>query len=163
FDEFYTVFTLEVLDPDGDGTPDPALIRELARENLNNLIDYSYFTYISVNGELPAYGAVEDYESYLEDDRLVMEFTVPLAERVNPKEEIVSYSVYDPTYYIEIFHIDRQAVQFSGQIPEGCELDLEEPNPNPEAVSLAASLDRTQSAGDTLGAFFAERVHVSCK
>ena len=115
-----------------------------------------------MSGAQPSYGAVEEYDSYLEGDRLVMEFTIPLQEAVDPKEEIVSYSVYDPTYYIEIFHVDRKAVQFSGSMPEGCQLDLEEPNPNPEVVSLAASLDQNQSAGDTLGAFFAERVHVVC-
>jgi ABC-type uncharacterized transport system substrate-binding protein len=48
-------------------------------------------------------------------------------------------------------------------MPADCALELEEPNPNPEMVSFAASLDQTESAGDGLGAFFAEQVYLRCQ
>jgi ABC-type uncharacterized transport system substrate-binding protein len=163
FDEFYTLFTLEVLDPDRDGNPDPELVRGLAEENLKNLADYSYFTYVKVDGEQPDYGPVVDYDSYLEGERLVMEFVVPLSEPVDPTAQSLSYAVYDPTYYIEIFHVDPQSFGAEGPMPADCALELEEPNPNPEMVSFAASLDQTESAGDGLGAFFAEQVYLRCQ
>jgi ABC-type uncharacterized transport system substrate-binding protein len=162
FDEFYTLFTLEAIDPDRDGNPEPELVRGLAEENLKNLADYAYFTYVKVDGRQPDYGTVEDYDSYLEGDRLIMEFVVPLVEPVDPRAQDLSYAVYDPTYYIEIFHVDARSFTAEGPIPEGCALELEEPNPNPEMVSFASSLDQTESAGDGLGAFFAEQVHLRC-
>jgi ABC-type uncharacterized transport system substrate-binding protein len=162
FDEFYTLFTIEVIDPDGDGTADAELVRELAKENLKNLADYSYFTYFKVDGEQPDYDTVTEYDSYLEADRLVMTFTVPLAEPVDPVAKPVSYAVYDPTYYIEIFHTDPEAAALGNEAPERCKLRLEPPSPDPEMVSLAASLDQTESAGDGLGEFFAERVFLDC-
>lgn len=163
FDEFYTLFTLEAIDPDGDGNPEPELVRGLAEENLKNLADYSYFTYAKVDGEQPDYGPVVDYDSYLEGDRLVMEFVVPLAEPVDPTAQSFSYAVYDPTYYIEIFHVDPQSFGAEGPLPSDCALVLEEPNPNPEMVSFAASLDQAETGGDGLGAFFAEQVHLRCQ
>ena len=162
FDEFYTLFTIEVIDPDGDGTADAELVRELARENLKNLADYGYFTYFEVDGKRPTYDTVTEYDSYLEGDRLVMTFTVPLAEPVDPLAKAVSYAVYDPTYYIEIFHTDPEAAALGDEAPAACKLRLEPPSPDPEMVSFAASLDQTESAGDGLGVFFAERVFLDC-
>ncbi len=104
-----------------------------------------------------------DYDSYLEGERLVMEFVVPLSEPVDPTAQSLSYAVYDPTYYIEIFHVDPQSFGAEGPMPADCALELEEPNPNPEMVSFAASLDQTESAGDGLGAFFAEQVYLRCQ
>ena len=162
FDEFYTLFTLEVIDPDRDGIAEPALVRELAKENLKNLAAYSYFTYVEADGQQPEYGPIVDYDSYLEGDNLIMEFVVPLVEPVDPTAQVFSYAVYDPTYYIEIFHIEGYTVNADGPMPAGCVLELEAPNPNPEIVSFAASLDKTESGGDGLGTFFAERVHLRC-
>ena len=162
FDEFYTLFTLEVIDPDRDGNADPEQVRKLAEENLKNLAAYSYFTYVKVDGKQPDYGTVVDYDSYLEGENLIMEFVVPLDQPVDPRTQEVSFAVYDPTYYIEIFHVDAQSFTAEGPMPEGCALELEEPNPNPEMVSFAASLDQTESGGDGLGAFFAEQVHLRC-
>ena len=162
FDAFYTLFTLEAIDPDRDGIAEPALVRELAKDNLKNLAVYSYFTYIDVDGQRPEYGAVVDYDSFLKGDNLIMEFVVPLAQPVDPTAQAFSYAVYDPTYYIEIFHVEGYTLKADGPMPAGCELELEEPNPNPEMVTFAASLDRTESGGDGLGAFFAERVHLRC-
>jgi ABC-type uncharacterized transport system substrate-binding protein len=153
---------LETIDPDRDGNPEPKLVRGLAEENLKNLAAYSYFSYVKVDGEQPDYGPVVDYDSYLEGDRLIMEFVVPLGQPVDPRTQDFSYAVYDPTYYIEIFHVDAQSFTAEGPIPEDCVLELEEPNPNPEMVSFAASLDQTESGGDGMGAFFAEQVHLRC-
>jgi ABC-type uncharacterized transport system substrate-binding protein len=102
-------------------------------------------------------------DSYLEGDRLVIEFVVPLAEPVDPTAQSFSYAVYDPTYYIEIFHVDPQSFGAEGPLPSDCALVLEEPNPNPEMVSFAASLDQAETGGDGLGAFFAEQVHLRCQ
>ena len=46
--------------------------------------------------------------------------------------------------------------------PAGCTFRLIDPIPSMEALSLAAALDRTQRASDSLGAQFAERVEIQC-
>ena len=59
-------------------------------------------------------------------------------------------------------HTDPEAAVLGSNAPEACKLRLEPPSPDPEMVSFAASLDQTESAGDGLGVFFAERVFLDC-
>ena len=82
----------------------------------------------------------------------------PLDPTVSP----VDYMVFDPTYYIEMLHAEGGgAIQLSGAGAD-CKYVLTPPNPDPNAVGLAASLDKTQSAGNELGQLFAERVTIRC-
>ena len=163
FDEFYTVFALDGLKEDEDGKPAPDSLRELAELNITNLADYDYFTKLTLEGERLAFGTVTEYESFVWDDRLVLVFTVPLARPVNPQDARLAYAVFDPTYYIEILHVKEDPMLLEGSVPEGCTTELIKPNPDFETVSLAASLDRTESAGDGLGVHFAERVILRCE
>jgi ABC-type uncharacterized transport system substrate-binding protein len=72
------------------------------------------------------------------------------------------YSIFDPTYYVEILHAEIKDVIRLIDAPESCKHSLIKPDPNPEMVALAAGLDRNQSAGDTLGAIFADKVLIEC-
>jgi ABC-type uncharacterized transport system substrate-binding protein len=77
----------------------------------------------------------------------------------------VTYSVYDPTYYIEIAHAGGadDPISFEGAAPQGCAYDLKYPDPDEEILFFASSLDQNQSAGDGLGAYFAEEVAILCE
>ena len=103
-----------------------------------------------------------DDHSYLETGRVIMELVAPSGQPADPRTQDLSYAAYDPTYYIEIFEFDAQSFITQGLTPEGRALELDEPNPNSEMVSFAASLDQKESGGDGLGAFFAEKVHLRC-
>ena len=72
------------------------------------------------------------------------------------------YAIYDPTYYIEMVHAETDQAITLVNAPGGCRAAMKQPNPDPEQIMLAASLDRTQSAGDGLGRFFAEDVSLTC-
>ena len=163
FDEFYTVFALDGLETDDEGRPTAESLRALADLNVTSLADYDYFTKLTVDGAPADFETVSEYESFVWEDRLVLVFTVPLAEPVNPQNGRLAYAVFDPTYYIEILHVEEEPVLLEGSVPEGCAPELIKPNPDIETVSLAASLDKTESAGDGLGAFFAERVVLNCE
>lgn len=165
FDEFYTLYAIEEFDKDGDGQPDDDQLWKLAVVNLESLAEYDYFTFVKVEGVQPAYDQVTEYETYMEDERLVLIFTVKLLVPADPRRHTVSYAVYDPTYYIEITHAARseEPIRFEGPAPEGCSFELQYPDPNEEIMLFAASLDRTQSASDGLGASFAEQVLIACK
>jgi len=165
FDEFYTLYAIEDFDKDGDGQPDDDQLWQLAVVNLESLAEYDYFTYMKVDGVQPAYETVTEYETFMEDERLVLIFTVKLLVPADPRRHAVSYAVYDPTYYIEITHAARSEdpIGFEGPAPEGCFFELQYPDPDEEMTLFAASLDQTQSAGDGLGAVFAEQVLIRCE
>ena len=160
FDDYYTVLVAEELG--SDGTPTQEYLDEIAKRNLSNLRDYDYFTTVTYDGERQAIADVERYETEVHDGRLWMRFEVPLEKPIDPRDGVVTFSVYDPTYWIEILHLEAEPILFSGKGGEACLGEIIQPNPTIEQVTLASSLDRNETAGDGLGELFAEKVKVSC-
>ena len=127
FDEFYTVFATEGMDR-LEITPQEAL-KEIARTNLKNLREYDYFTDVRAGGSNVDLGTVETFETGVQEGRMWMRFAVPLATPVDPSAERLSFSVYDPTYYIEILHLKGDVVSFRGSQADGCSGLIVAPKP----------------------------------
>jgi ABC-type uncharacterized transport system substrate-binding protein len=161
FDQFYTVFATEGLSG-AAGTRAEAL-KALTRSNLQNLRSYDYFTEVRSGGAKVALGTVSEFESELREGRLWMRFVVPLATPVDPTERALAFAVFDPTYYIEILHLQGDVVAFRGAGTGGCSGRIVPPNPTTEAVLLAQAMDRDATPDATLGSVFAERVEVTCR
>lgn len=163
FDDYYSAFTLEGMRPDKDGKYDQKALNDLAETNLNNLFDYNYFTFIRADEKLLNYRTVTDYKTHVDGYRLWMEFTVELTEPVDPKAHKIDYAVYDPTYYVEILHAaDGDPVQLIGTGAQTCGYALQKPEPPKELSLMAAALDKDETAGDSIGISFAERVEIAC-
>ena len=161
FDEFYSVFATDGWDL--DSAAGKAALNELARGNIENLRDYDYFTEILADGEKQAIGDVEDYETGMRGGRLWLRLTVPLDAPVDPVQHAVSYSVFDPTYYIEVLHLQGDIVSFRDVGELSCTGEIVQPAPTMEAVTMAQALPPDAEVDDTLGRLFAERVEISCK
>ena len=159
FDQFYTLFLTEDLDP---GLSEAEAYAGLASRAMENLRDYDYFTVVHAGGEAVDLDFAEDPRAELRGGRLWLSFTVPLARPVDPRANALEYSVYDPTYYIEVLHLKGDVVAFKGPESGRCFGEIVPPDPNPEYVALAQALDRNAKADSSLGAVFAERVRVSC-
>jgi len=161
FDAFYTVFVLEDITAAGD-PPQQALL-DLAAQNLKNLHEYNYFLEVLTHGARWDTGAVDTYETNLVGDRLRMAFRVPLAAPLNAKTDAVSFKIYDPTYYIEMVHVEENPVAFDGAPLGACSAVVVEPSPDEEAVTFAAMLDQSQTGPNDLGRLFAQTVQVRCQ
>jgi len=163
FDDFYSAFTLEGMAPDKDGGYDQVALNSLAETNLKNLSEYSYFTFIHADGAQPPYKPVESYKTFVENNRLWMEFTVMLETPIDPKQHKIDYAVYDPTFYVEILHAATgDPVQLNGKGAAQCGYRLKKPEPPKEISLMAAAMDKDQTAGDGIGIYFAEHVEISC-
>ena len=91
-----------------------------------------------------------------------VEITSPVF--IDPKNQKFVYSVYDPTYYIEILHVEKEpAFELVGIKGDSCVGNLISANPDEEMRTFAASLDKTQSGGNQLGKLFAEKIVLQCK
>jgi len=161
FDQFYTVFATEL--PSGAAGTRAEALTALTRSNLENLRSYDYFTEVRAGGAKVALGTVSEFESELREGRLWMRFVVPLATPVDPTKRALSFAVFDPTYYIEVLHLQGDLVAFRGGRAEGCFGRIVPPNPTIEAVLLAQSVDLDVTPDATLGSVFAERVEVTCR
>jgi ABC-type uncharacterized transport system substrate-binding protein len=160
FDDFYTAFIADEFVK--AGRPSSEFLAGIAAQNLANLAEYNYFTDVRLDGERLPVGEVTQYETGLRDNRLWLRFEVPLAQPVDPRGGRLTFAVYDPTYYIEVLHLEGESIAFIGPGAEKCSADIIPPNPSFESVALASALDRGESAGDGLGELFAETVVVSC-
>ncbi len=162
FDDFYSAYTLEETARNKDGGFDQNALNDLAERNLKNLEEYSYFTFIRADQKQQSYKTVTDYKTFVDGNRLWMEFSVMLETPLDPKTHKIDYAVYDPTYYVEVLHaIDGDPIQMVGNT-KGCGYQLKTPEPPKELSLMAAALDQTESAGDGIGVSFAERVVLSC-
>lgn len=160
FDEWYTIYIANEFVEGNAGSAE--FLTELGRQNLANLAEYDYFTEVSLNNQPVPLGTVISFDTGLQNERLWMRFQVPLARPVDPTAGQVAFRIYDPTYYIEILHMEGEPITFGGNQTDACFGRIVPPNPSFEAVTLAAALDRTETAGEGLGRMFAETVVIDC-
>jgi len=162
FDEGYSAFVTEGTMTDPDGRPLQELLDELLAENMTNLQAYDYFTQVKQDGNRIRFGPVTEMSTRMIGDRLETRFLLPFATPVSPRESELTYSVYDPTYFIEMLHAEiEDPVRLAGA-PPACGHRLIAPRPTAEQVARAAMLDITQSSDDGLGILFAETVRITC-
>ena len=160
FDEFYSAFVLEDIARAGEVT-DQAL-QTLVQENMVSLRDYNYFVEAQYDGKPVALGDARDGTMVEKDKRLVMRFVVTLAEPVDPKTYEFEYAVFDPSYYVEILHVENDLVTVAGSNAGKCLATITTPDPDAEAVGLAASLGKNEQGPPGIGRLFAEVVAVTC-
>ena len=159
FDYFYTVFSVDGIVSDAQ----KKALTALAETNLKSLRAYNYFTEVKSDNTKVPLGIVNEYESELRNRRLWMRFVVPFSTPIDASTKLLSFAVFDPTFYIEILHLKEDIIGFRGPWSEKCTALIIPPKPTTEAVLLARALDRDAKSDNTLGSIFAERVEVSCR
>lgn len=161
FDPLYTVVALQDLGTEAGAANAPERLQAFAAKAIANLREYDYFTRVRSGGAAVDIATVTEFSGSLDGNRLLMTFVTPFSGPVALKEPM-RYAVYDPTYYIEMLHADASGAIRLSTAPPDCVFRLEKPEPDQEIVARAYMLDRTESAGDTLGQHFAEWVTVQC-
>ncbi len=161
FDRLYTLLATQGLDTQPSASA-KALI-ELARTNLSNLRPYGYFINAVVDGAKAEVAPVTEFATGVREERLWLRFLAPLVTPVDPKRQAFVFSVFDPSYFIEMLHVKDTPIVFRGAGGSTCRAEIRKPNPTAAAVSLAAALDRNAKAPESFGELFAEKVTVTCR
>ena len=150
FDKAYSEYALEGLEKDAAGNYTPAAFADLAKENMESLKDYNYFTEVYAEGtrvELaPPEGAV-----VVRDDKTILHLTyrLPLKQPVNVGTLKLSFLIYDPEFYIAFSFAENDAIHLAKGAPAGCASKIEPPTGDP-------------SKSKTWGGAYAATVVVSC-
>ena len=161
FDQLYTLLATQGLDRDPGGSPNA--LTELARTNLGNLRPHGYFIHAVVDGAKAEIATVTEFETGVRDERLWLRFLAPLVTPVDPKRQTFAFSVFDPSYFIEMLHVKDKPIAFRGTDVSACRGNIQKPRPTAAAISLAAALDRNAKAPESFGEHFAEKVTVTCR
>ena len=151
-DPLYSALLIEDL---GDST---AALRAHGAGMLERLRVHDYFTQVRVDGQVQTPGTVHEFGTELRSNRYWIRFVMPLGAPADPTVQDLSYSVFDPTYYIEILHLEEDVIEFLGVEPGRCEARIEPPQPTTEAIMRARSPAVDARPDSSLGALFAERV-----
>ena len=161
FDDFFSTALIEEagLHPDGVG----AGIQQQITEIMVNLEPYDYFNVIKRGNDTLPLALVGDVTAGIRENRVWMDFTVAIESHVDLAAQNFSYAIFDPTYYIEMFHREGETITIDGDTPAGCSTEIVQPNPSADAIALSQSASLDANPDDTIGRLFAETVHVKCQ
>lgn len=162
FDDFYSMFVLEGAVAIGGGAPSQAALEDLMRENMTNLAEYNFFTEARSGNTPLSFDAPYDLATRMDGMRLEMSFVLPIRDPALVSDMPFSYSIFDPSYYIEMLHAKSETRIELINAPEKCRVALQQPEPDPEQVMFAASLGQNEEGPSGLGRIFAETAQVSC-
>ena len=110
FDDFFSTALIEeaAQNPEGVGV---GIIAEVQRI-VDNLQAYDYFTLVSVDDANVRLGVIESFKAELRENRIWISFSVPVSDHINVQTQTLSYAIFDPTYYIEMYHFENETVAF---------------------------------------------------
>lgn len=161
FDEMYSAWALDGLDLNGNGTYEPEELAPLAKDNVTNLKDYSYFTYADANGRKLEFGDITEYGLTYNGAQLTLTMTLPLKTTLNARAEPLSFSSYDPTFWIYIGLRETNPVTFEGKAPEGCGFKIKEPATDGGETYVPDDV-AAKPENANIGAQFADTVSLVC-
>jgi len=122
FDEGFSAYALQGLDADGDGLYSPAELEPLARENVESVGEFDYFTFLSIGDYTAGYAAPTEYSLDYDGTRLTLHYTLPLAQPFHSKSPVL-LEVYDPEYYVAFAMPSVEAVRLV-DAPADCRLTV---------------------------------------
>ncbi len=139
FDEGFSAFASQGLDADRNGEFSQDELAPLAQVNVESLKEYGYFTFAELDGKPVALGDPTRYWLRYDDGRLTLFFDTPLKEPVNLAGRTLRVDVYDPQYYVAIDLVPKNPFSLTGDVPEGCKLELKTPEElDPQTAAMLA-------------------------
>lgn len=158
FDEMFSAFAAQGLDANGDGKLSREELQALAKENVDSLKEFAYFT-VSPHGKAALeFGEPSDYWFETDDkNNLTLHFTLPVK---NAPKGGIAIEVYDPTYFVAFSLADGKPVLLQGA-PAGCAVDAKTADGGAANNPSEAFFQQLQAGAD-YGAQFANRITVRC-
>ena len=161
FDQGYSAYAAQGLVE--NGRLDPEKGRELAKTNIESLVDSGFFTVLRAGGAKQAFDAPREEEMAFEGDRLTLRFTLPLKEPA--KSSRLLLDVYDPTFFVDFALAEGDdAVRLTGA-PPGCGVEIRRPKPVAavDQKVLSESFFQALTGSADAGAQFATRTTIQCR
>lgn len=162
FDDMYSAFALQGLGGRG-GKPSQQELDALAKVNVEQLEETSYFTFVRAGGKRIEFGPATDYRTTVDAKQiLTLHFMAPLKEPASAGRAF-TMQVYDPTYYVA-FDLEKTNPITMASAPAGCSLNVIQPAPLAQEyqAQLNDSAGTNISPGPEFGIKLAARVVVAC-
>jgi ABC-type uncharacterized transport system substrate-binding protein len=125
FDEQYSAFATMGFPKTADGKFDPAKLAELAKVNVESLVDFGYFTAGRASGKKLDFAEPQNYRLEFHGNALVLFMSLPLKKPVPGKT--VTLDVSDPSFFVAFAFDDGKDAVVLSRAPQGCNLSIKRP------------------------------------
>ncbi|HVT55392.1 MAG TPA: DUF1007 family protein [Xanthobacteraceae bacterium] len=158
FDEMFSSFAAQGLDTNKDGKLSREELQPLAKENVDSLKEFAYFTVTAGGRKALEFGEPSDY--WFDTDNkttLTLHFTLPVK---NAPKGSIAIEIYDPTYFVAFSLASGKPVSLIGA-PKGCRVEAAGADASTANNPSEAFFQQLQAGAD-YGAQFANRINVHC-
>jgi ABC-type uncharacterized transport system substrate-binding protein len=164
FDDMYTAMAVQGLDKNGDGKYDRAELAELAKVNMDGLREYGFFTFAKLAAADLKFGEPKDAWLEHKNGILTLHFALPLDKPVFADAAGLTFSIYDPSYFIAFEPEKTDAIKLASA-PAGCTAAFGEADPAAAAQlkQLGDSLAQEMAGATTYDLGAPKTVAVNCK
>jgi ABC-type uncharacterized transport system substrate-binding protein len=159
FDEAFSIYVVQGLDKNGDGTYSREELKDLARENVESLKEFEYFTFGNLAGIELEFAPPKDEWLSFDGKLLTLHFDLPLKQAAPVKQAVIE--VYDPSYYVEFKFADDKAVALAGS-PPGCSVLVKKPPELDAAAQQKLAEAEFNAIESEFAAEFANRAVLAC-
>jgi ABC-type uncharacterized transport system substrate-binding protein len=125
FDEAYSAFATMGFPKTADGKLDPAKLAELARLNVESLVDFGYFSDAKSAGRRVDFAAPKTYRLEYHGTALTLFMTLPL-RRPMPGRTF-TLDVSDPTFFVAFTFDEAADAIVLTNAPANCSLNIRRP------------------------------------
>ena len=120
FDYFYSSHAIRTHDLDGDGALGPEEVRSLRADSFDPLARFDYHVHVWVGDGRREGHEVDRFSARVEDERLVLEFSVPVAPPADPGEGPVVVSLLDSGNEVDFRFAESNFILADGEVKTGC-------------------------------------------
>ncbi len=166
FDKQYTAFALVGMDVNKDGKYSKEELAPLAKENIESLHEYGFFTYPEQNKKDLALNQPIDDQLTYKNDILVLEFTLPLKTPVSILGNPIKLGIYDPEFFIAFLEPKKKSpVVLAAKSPKNCMTEKRKASMDQNGLvesRLGQAMDLTNEENKGAGSLFAPSFVISC-
>jgi ABC-type uncharacterized transport system substrate-binding protein len=157
FDDMFTTYALQGIETKTKGVYAREQLAPLAKDNVENLKEFGYFTFAKADGKKAKFEEPIDYFLDYKDSALTLHFTLPLKAPVKPK--LLALDIFDPSFFIDFKFEDKDPVKLVGA-PETCQLKFQRPGD----ADVKKLTEEMIASGDqsNYGAMYANKIAVTC-
>lgn len=113
FDDMFASMIAEDHDANRNGKLEANEIQKVKEKAFSYIREFSYFTFIKIDGSTFQVKFVRDFNAILENKKLVYEFLIPCHVTATQQSKKITVASYDPSYYTAIFFTQKKPISLT--------------------------------------------------
>jgi ABC-type uncharacterized transport system substrate-binding protein len=157
FDDMFSTYALQGIETKTKGEYSREQLAPLAKDNVENLKEFGFFTFAKADGKKQKFEEPVDYFLEYKDSALTLHFTLPL--KVPLKSKQLALDIFDPAFFIDFKFEDKDPIKLVGA-PAACQLKVQRPG----EADVKKLTEEMVASGDNsnYGAIYANKIFVNC-